>query len=402
MGIYLGTRSTDSRPEVEFVLGGGTAATGAGPQVKVPGTLLSMTADRQGAVALFVKDAQGYKLWLASPGESARSVRLPDLDRFPTDETEVSQAATAPDGTFYIALGYKGLWHVTKDGGATRTIDTTQKDALYPSDAARPSGWSVGGVAVADDGTVYFTDVQVGQGTTLVGKLKSGVVTKVAGLAMGGDQRPRAMDPNSLSVKTGGPADSTFIPVHFNTGPLAWNQNALYLHTGAGILRIEKGRIFPVVGRRDTDELKTPRKPFEPFGKAINGYVGAPASGRDDKHASSIAADPTSGDVYYGAGEPTDHVRKPGAGADFGARFDWSGDFSEAQENFIRGGGSNQLVYQVNETQDLAAVTFRGKALAAAGGYLYLATDSCSSSSGARCASADSSVAVVRLLLPTS
>lgn len=386
---------------MEFVLGGGTAVTGEGPQVKVPGTLLSMTVDQHGSVALFTKDAQGHKLWTASPGESATSVRLPALDRSTTDTAEVSQAATAPDGTFYVALGYNGLWHVTKDGSATRTLATSRKDALYNSDAAHFSPWSVGGVAVADDGTVYFSDVQVGHGTTLIGKLKSGVVTKVAGLALSESQRPPAMNPNSLSARTGGPAESTFIPVHHDTGPLAWNKDSLYLHTGAGILRISDGRVFPVVAGRDTDELKTPKKPFESFGSAINGYVSDPASG-DDKHASSIAADPDSGDIYYGSGESTDRVLEPGTGAKFGKEFDWSGDFSSAQKDFIRGARSNQLVYRVDGEQNLAAVTFRSKSLAASGTHLYMATDSCASGDGTRCARSDSSVAVVRLALPGS
>lgn len=392
-------RGSSSGASVEFVLGAGTGDSGSGPQRKVPGELQSMTTDEHGNVALFTLDSQGYELWTADPGGAVERVRVPALDRFGTGASDQAvQAAAAPDGSLYLALDAAGLWKVTRDGRATRIVATAREHPLTDrTPAERLPPLSVNGVAVADDGTVFFSDRQNQRNSLLVHRLISGRATVIAGTPLRAAQEPPKKDPNLLDPKTGAPAEETYIPEDGNA-PLAWNGGDLYVHTGRGILRIATAteRVYPVVGSRDTGALKRPEAPFKPFGKAINGYVDAPRAG-DAEHASSIAVERATGDLYYGAGDPL-----PGSGTTgISAKFRWSGDLTKSQLDF-RGSLRNaqQTVYQVGRNGDLSAVTAGAEALSTGNGYLYLAVDTCPSTE-AKCGIANDRSAVIRLRLPT-
>jgi hypothetical protein len=310
---------------------------------------------------------------------------------------QAAQSAAAPDGSLYLALDTAGLWKVTRDGRATRVVGP-RGDSDIPDEVPveRFSAWAVNGVAVADDGTVFFSDTQNGPYSVLIHRLRSGEVTRIAGRPLRKGQQVPREDPNLLAPKTGGPADDTYLPEHSDAAPLAWNDGTLYVHTGRGVLRIATSteRIYPVVAALDTGSLRRPASPFKPFGKAINGYVGAPR-GADDAHESSIAVDRASGDLYYGAGDAL-----PGDTAGISENFRWSGDLTRSQRDFFGSlPNEEQTVYQVDRDGDLSVVTAGARALSTANGYLYIAVDSCSSGEE-RCDTTDHRSAVVRLRLP--
>jgi hypothetical protein len=396
--VGFAVRGSSDSASVEFVLGAGTADSGTGPQRKVPGELQTMTTDQHGNIALFTRDSQGYELWTADPGGAVKRVHVPALDRFGAAALDQAvQAAAAPDGSLYLALDGEGLWKVTRDGQATRVVATGRERPL--SDRTPPERvppLSVNGVAVADDGTVFYSDWQNQRNSLLVHRLRSGQTTRIAGTPLSAAQQVPKRDPNLLDPKTGAPAEDTYIPEYGNA-PLAWNAGNLYVHTGHGILRIAAAteRIYPVVGARDTASLKRPDSPFKPFGKAINGYVDAPRAG-DATHASSIAVNRATGDLYYGAGDP-----RPGNGTTgISAKFRWSGDLTTSQRAFrdsLR--NAQQTVYQVGRNGDLSAVTAGAEALSTANGYLYLAVDTCPSAE-TKCSTANSQSAVLRIHLP--
>ncbi|MBO2456252.1 hypothetical protein [Actinomadura violacea] len=386
--IGFAVRGSSSGASVEFVLGGGTADTGAGPQRKVAGELQSMTTDKRGDVALFTRDSQGYELWTVDRGGTVKRVRVPALDG---SSDQAVQAAAAPDGSLYLALDAAGLWKVTRDGKATKVVETTRMRPLtdrVPLEQFSPL--SVNGVAVADDGTVFFSDWQNQRSSLLVHRLRAGQVTRIAGKPLSTTQELPDADPN----ETGGPALDTYIPVGASASPLAWNDGNLYVHTGRSVLRIATAteRIYPVVASRNTASLKRPDAPFKPFGKAINGYVDAPRAG-DSSHLASITVDRTTGDLYYGAGDP-----RPGNTATgLSAKFRWSGDLTRSQRNFFNSlRDAQQTIYQVAENGDLSAVTAGAEALSTARGYLYIAVDTCPSSA-TKCDTTNDQSAVVRL-----
>ncbi|QKG22988.1 hypothetical protein [Actinomadura verrucosospora] len=390
--IGFAVRGSSSGASVEFVLGGGTADNGTGPQRKVAGELQNMTTDKRGDVALFTRDAQGYELWTVDPGGTVKRVRVPALDG---SSDQAAQAAAAPDGSLYLALNAAGLWKVTGDGHATKVVKTTRERPLtdrVPLDEFSPL--SVNGVAVADDGTVFFTDWQNQRSSLLVHRLRAGQVTRIAGKPLSATQKPPDADPN----KTGAPALDTYLPVGASASPLAWNDGNLYVHTGRAILRIATAteRIYPVVASRDTASLKRPDAPFKPFGKAINGYVDAPRSGASS-HLASITVDRTTGDVYYGAG-----AYRPGTTTEISAKFRWTGDLTKPQRTFFDSlRNAQQTVYQVAKNGDLTAVTAGAEALSTTNGYLYIAVDTCPSSEP-KCTATNDQSAVVRLRLPTA
>ncbi len=397
---------------VRFVLGGGTGAAGSpGTETKVPGVLEAMAVGAHGTVALFTADAKGLVLWTTDAGGAAKSVAHP-VTGLPAGSLYApagtvghvaGQAAAAPDGSYYLALGRQGLWHVGSGGAAQRVVaGGANGPAVHPDGPASSfTADQVLGVAVGGDGAVYFSDYLSSPSIGFVHKLSGGQVTTVAGkqVRTQAEADAKGAGPTALDPADGAPARTVVLARRPNAGALAVNGKTLYVNTGDALISVsEAGLATPVVVNAPKD-LQQPSLPYTPYGRSLTGQLATPYQG-DPNRPAGIAYDDVSQALFFSTGAPVPALNGKDLHSGLGSGFDWKGDFTASQRAYATASRTNQFVGYDTEDGQLAGVLTDSSTLAVYDGHLYAANDTCGD--GARaCDPAKTATAVVRRAIPS-
>ena len=399
--------SKGPKDAVRFVLGGGTGGAGsAGNATKVPGVLEAMAVDAHGGVALFTAAPQGFVLWTtdATGDAKSRSVPVTGLPVSalygPTGIGHVAgQAAAAPDGSYYLALGGQGLWQVGADGKARRVVAGSERNTAAGGPAASFTAGTVSGVAVGSDGTVYFSDYSTLPGIGFVRKLSGGAVTTVAGkeVRTRAEASAKGSGPAAVDVADGAPAKNVVLAYHPNAGALAVNGQELFLNTGDTVISVSDAGLATPMVIDDPQGLEQPSLPYTPYGRALHGMLSTPWHG-DPQHTSGIAYEPVSQALFFSSGAPVPALKGKDLHSGLGPGFDWKGDFTAAQQQYISASRSNQFVAYDTEDGRLAGALTDSDTLAVYDSSLYAANDTCAATTV--CDPARTTAAVVRRAVP--
>ncbi|WKX70967.1 hypothetical protein [Streptomyces sp. XD-27] len=376
-GIYLTTRPQDADPlSAEFVLGGGTATSGAGSRVEIKGTFSALAVDRHDRVSLFTYDGERTIMW--QQAKSGQAKRVPIRGMGPED---AEQAAVTPDGSVYLATG--DLWKVRSDGRAEKIVDTSKCGKSTPR-ATKLADFcmdEVTGVAVADDGTIYIGDRDRYSAANFVHAIQHDRISLVAGREAIGSESRRPDNPavrRGYDPTKGTKATDVLVTDPLDAGLVATSDKDVYWKTGPSIVRINQdGTLSPIVAGRDPkkisdyDPYEDLGKPFTTTGRAVDSAVETLA-GRS--HRGDLVAAPGGGPLYYAAG--------PGvSGPAHDGPFRWGGDRSTSQQQILDKAQANteaeerKVVYRV-AGGNVTAVTGGVNAITASRSYLYLAIES--------------------------
>ena len=397
-----------AKDAVQFVLGAGAGGAGsAGNRTKVPGVLQAMAVDAHGTVGLITADAKGFVLWTTDATGDAKSQSHP-ITGLPTNSLYgptgighvAGQAAAAPDGSYYLALNSLGLWHIGADGKAQRVIAAGASGNTGADGPA--SSFTTGevlGVAVGSDGTVYFSDYASVTGAGFVHKLSGGTVTTVAGKAVRTRAEASAKNsgPAALDVANGAPAKNVVLAYHPNAGALDVNGQSLFLDTGDTVITISDAGLATPVVINDPSGLEQPSLPYNHYGRALNALLSTPWHG-DPNHTSGIAYESVSQALFFSSGAPVPALKGKDLHSGLGPGFDWKGDFTAAQAQYIKDSRSNQFVAYDTEDGRLAGVLTDSDTIDVYDSHLYAANDTCAANTA--CDPAKTTAAVVRRAVP--
>ncbi|MET9566855.1 hypothetical protein [Streptomyces tauricus] len=367
-GIYSATSGDDdaSPIDVEFVLGGGTAATGKGDQLAVRGYFRGLAAAPDGTVYLFTEEKNGMTMWRREKSGATKRIPVSGMNR-----STAQQAAVAPDGSVYFAAD--DLWKVSPDGKAVRVIDAFCKPN-HPTRTTPVSDFCVGqvtGVAVADNGVVYIGDqVNRGRQSSYVHMIDGDTVKLVAGRPPKDGESTNRSNPsvrNGIAPLSDTKARDVLVPEIWNSGWLASDERGLYWRTGAGIVRINnEGVLSSFVGAKSPDAMRQPDGPFNSIGRALDASIARNATSSAPRGDLTVVSG--RGEVYYS--EAGKEYAPP-----FARAFRWAGSKTTSQEKLEKDLVGGKIVYRVAQGK-VSPVIVGAQSIAASTDALYVAVQS--------------------------
>ncbi|MEU6678772.1 hypothetical protein [Streptomyces sp. NPDC046925] len=371
-------------PQVDFVIGGGDDLYARGDKQAVQGSYAGLAAAPDGSVTLFTQENDGMVMWQRGRSGAAERTTITGMDGVTAD-----QAAVSPDGSFYLAA--EDLWKVTPAGKATKVVrGGCEKLDARPATDKFCTG-RITGVAVAEDGSVYFGDQVIwGDVASYVHKVEGDRVEPVAGRPPKDDESYKRSNPavrNGINPAPGTKAEDVLVTDVFNSGWLAPGKDGLYWRTGAGIVRIKAdGTLSPLVAASAPGKIAETKDPFEGVGRALDATI--PRASRDS--GGDLTLVPGRDEVYY-----TDarEAYKPS----LDTAYRWQGATSAAQKKLLEESSAGKLVHRVADGE-LSSVIAGVQAIAGSDDALYAAVEG--QPEGADRDPEQWSTAVVRVELP--
>ncbi|MGW6057309.1 hypothetical protein [Streptomyces sp. NPDC055189] len=371
-------------PHVDFVLGGGDDIYAKDDKLAIRGSYAALAAASDGTVSLFTQENDGMVMWQRGPSGAAERTTITGMDGVTAE-----QAAVAPDGSVYLAA--EDLWKVTPAGKATKVVKGgCEKLDARPAISKFCTG-QITGVAVTDDGSVYFGDQVVwGDIASYVHQVEGDSVELVAGRPPEGRESYKRSNPavkNGIDPAPGTKAKDVLVTDVFNSGWLAPGKDGLYWRTGAGIVRIkDDGTLSPLVAASAPGKIAEDKDPFESTGRALDAEI--PRSTVDPHGDLTLLAGRD--EVYYSDGREAYEPSLDSA-------YRWEGASSATQKKLLEESSGGKLVHRVADGE-LSSVIAGVQAIAGSDDALYAAVEG--EPGGADRDPEEWSTAVVRVGLP--
>ncbi|MEV8319920.1 hypothetical protein AB0Q95_37755 [Streptomyces sp. NPDC059900] len=372
-------------PRVDFVLGGGDDIYAKDDKQAIRGSYAGLAAAPDGTVTLFAQENDGMVMWQRRPSGAVKRTGITGMD-----SVTAEQAAVSPDGSVYLAA--KDLWKVTPTGKAAKVVKGGCEKLDARTAASTFCTGRITGVAVAEDGSVYFGDQVVwGDVASYVHKVEGDRVELVAGRPPRDDEPYSRSNPavqNGIDPAPGTKAGDVLVTDVFNSGWLALGKDGLYWRTGEGIVRIkDDGTLSPLVAASAPGRIAEAKGPFESVGRARDAEIPRPSStGRVGDLTLLSGRD----EVYYtdahGAYKPS-----------LDSAYRWQGASSATQKKLLEESSRGKLVHRVADGE-LSSVIAGVQAIAGSDDALYAAVEGRPDDAGKD--PEDLSTAVVRVELP--
>ncbi|MFE2584697.1 hypothetical protein [Streptomyces sp. NPDC059378] len=354
--------------DVDFVLGGGGKAIGAGDAdtLAIHGRYRGLASAPDGTIYLFTQEDRQMVMWRKPKSGIAERIPISGMN-----EQHAAQAAVAADGSVYLAAG--DLWKVSRKGKASKIVDTDCADAKLSPIAERAADLCVSqvtGVTVTGRGAIYIGDeITWKKHGSYVHRLDGDAVELIAGRPPTDGESLKRSNPavrNAINPTPGVAARDALVPDVWNSGWLSADGDALYWRTGPGIVRINTdGTLSPFVGAKAPKDIKEPGRPFEAIGRALDAEI-APSTG--DLQQGDVATVPKRTEVYYSdAGK----IYRP----PFSAEYDWNSIKTDSQQEFMDHLVGGKAVYRVT-SGEISPALVGVQAISASKEQLYVAAES--------------------------
>jgi hypothetical protein len=360
-GCHRGGGRSTGQP-VQVVAGGGDATTGPAADARIDGGVVDLAVDDGGTVRVLTDAPGGLSLWTAPAGGELTRVAVRGVHA-----RGVSQLAVGPGGAVYLAAA-GSVWRLGQDGAATRVVGLHGAGGPAPdgTPAAQARTFAITGVALAGDGTLYYAEVVADPvSQILVRTVRDGRVRTVLGRIPA--RTASESDVNAAAARSADPPPGTratdLVLGGVQARLAAGAGGTLYLGRDSGVLALRAdGTAAAVIAGRAPQAVRPPTAPFEPVGDAA---AALPHLVLFDGRV-SLGADPASGDLYL----VTQVEGDPHGPA---AAFRWRGSFPDAQQRLVARQRANVAVWRVDGQGRLAVAASGADAVAARGGWLYLA-----------------------------